>query len=449
MASAILLIVSAPISAVLLASTELGAQSLLRSSADELASAKIELVRAMPYENIGFPNGNPPGTITSTNTLFYGPTTLDGQSITIAYQISYVDDHGAKTRTYADYKQVIVTITGSTGQVLATKTTNVAALTGAADGGADYVDIRRDVVDMATGNPPLANVTVNLTGGPSAPRSGTTDSLGSVVFPQLTVNSSNSNYYDVAASLTGYSTYPADLPYAGTGSPAVSLEQVNHQTGADDLQTLHLYKNGSVTTVDVYKSDGVTSFPSAATIYMGSTSGLAGNAATATVGSPTAASISQLQLGNSHLSPSVNTISIFPGNYEFSAQYGSTSSMTYAVPQTLAVPNNYPTDLTKTVKLSMYANPVTSNTTLTVTVTRSGSDVDNAHVSVASTATGVTNAPSVYLWGDTNSQGQASFIVPRGSGYTITATDARGSTASLTNQSYSSSTGSASLAITP
>ena len=182
------------------------------------------------------------------------------------------------------------------------------------------------------------------------------------------------------------------------------------------------------------------------------TTGLAGNTATATVGSPTSASISQLQLGNSYVSPTVSTISIFPGNYAFSGQYGTAASMTYANPQlSVAVPNNYPIDLTKTVKLIMYANPVTSNTTLTVTVKRGGSNVQNAHVEVSSSATGVANAPSVYLWGNTSSSGTAAFIIPKGADFTIKATDARGSTASITNQSFAAagSTSTATVTITP
>jgi hypothetical protein len=83
-----------------------------------------------------------------------------------------------------------------------------------------------------------------------------------------------------------------------------------------------------------------------------------------------------------------------------------------------------------------------------VTVKRGSSSLSNAHVEVSSTATGAANAPSVYLWGNTSS-GTATFIIPRGVKYTVTATDARGSTASLTNQSYASSTGSASLTVTP
>jgi len=449
MASVLLLIAGVPITAVLVTGMQLGSKSLQRSSADELAAAKIELVRGMPYDNLGFPGGNPPGTISSSSSLFYGPSTLNGQPITISYQISYIDDHGAKTQTYADYKRVVVTIMRtSDGKVLSSKTTNVAALTGAAGGGSEYVTIRRLVVDMATGNPPLASVPVSLASGPSAPRSDKTNSAGSVIFPELAVNTSTSNFYDVTAALTGYSTYPLDLPFSGTGSPAVSLEHVNHLTGNDDLQTIHLYKNGAAVTVNVYKSDGVTPFPATSTVYMGA--GLAGNTATATVGSPTQAVINQLQLGNRYLSPIVSNIQIFPGNYAFSAQSGTTGSMTYAVPQTtVAVPNNYPTDLSKTVNLVMYANPVTSNTTLTVTVKRGSSNIQDAHVEVSSTATGVANAPAVYVWGDTNSSGQVSLIIPRGGGFTIKATDARGSTASLTNQSYSTSTASATLTITP
>jgi len=448
-ATAILLLLGPPIVAVLVASAQIGSNSLKQSSADALAAAKIEIVRALPYDDIGFPDGNPPGTITSSNQLFYGPSTLNNQPISIAYDITYVNDHGAKTTTYADYKRVVVTITRTSDDtVLATKETNIAPLTGAADGGSEYLDIRRNVVDMATGNPGLAGVAVSIANGPSAPRNDTTDANGSVIFPLLTPDNNTSNFYDITASLSGYSTYPADLPYAGTGSPATSLEQINHLTGYDDLETLHMYKNGIITTVDVYKSDGVTSFPAATTVYMGA--GLAGNSATAALGSPTAATINQLQLGNAYVSPSVSTIQIYPGNYTFSGESGNASSMTYAVPQTaVGVPNNYPTDLTKTVKLIMYANPVTSNTTLTVTVTRGGKSVQNAHVEVSSTATGAANAPSVYVWGNTNSSGQVALIVPAGSGYTVKATDARGSTGSLTSQTYASGSKSASVTITP
>ncbi|HWB21715.1 MAG TPA: hypothetical protein VG652_02375 [Gaiellaceae bacterium] len=446
MASVLLLIAGAPITALLLTSSELGSKSLLRSSADELAAAKIELVRGMPYDNVGFPGGNPSGTIASTNQLFYGPTTLNGQTVAISYQISYIDDHGAKTQTYADYKRVVVTITGN-GNVLATKTTNIAALTGAAGGGSEYVTIRRLVVDMAAGSPPVANAPVSIANGPSAPRAGTTSSAGTVIFPELAVNPTTSNFYDVTASPAGYSTYPGDLPYSGTGSPAVSLEQVNHLTGNDDLQTIHVYKNGIASTVNVYKSDGVTPFPATTTVYMGA--GLAGNTGTATVGSPTSTTINQLQLGNRYVSPAITTIQTFPGNYTFAGESGTAASMTYAAPQSVAVPNNYPVDLTKTVNLIMYASPVTSNCTVTVTVKRNGTAVQDAHVELSSTATGAAKAPSVYVWGDTDSTGKVSLIVPQGGGFTIRATDARGSTASSSGQTFSSSTASATLTITP
>jgi hypothetical protein len=454
MATVILLIASAPITAVLLSSSQLASKSLERSSADELASAKVELIRGMPYDDIGFPSGNPAGTIASTDQLFYGPSSVNGHDVTISYQISYVDDHGAKTQTYADYKRVVVTVTNaSDGSVLSTKTTNVSALTGASGGGSEYVTIRRLVVDMATGNPPLASVPMSLTSGPSAPRNDVTNSLGSVIFPALAVDTSTSNFYNVTASLPGYSTYPADLPYSGTGNPAISFEHVNHLTGNDDLQTIHLYKNGATVATNVYKSDGITRFPSSSTVYMGA--GLAGNTGTSTAATP--ASISQLQLGNHSLSPTVSTIYIYPGNYTFSAQSGTASSMTYAVPQTVAVPNNYPTDLTKTINLVMNSAPVTSssNTTLTVTVKRGASALQDAHVEVSSAATGVANAPSVYVWGNTAgspSTGQVTLIVPRNpSGtysYTIKATDARGSTGSVT-QSLTTATTSATVTITP
>jgi prepilin-type N-terminal cleavage/methylation domain-containing protein len=457
-ASIILLIVSAPITAIVLTSSELARTSLQRTSVDKVAGAKIELIEAMPYDNIGLSGGNPSGTITSTSpSLLYTPTKINGTPITISYTFSYINDHGAKTVTYGDYKQVVVTIKNTTtGAVLSTKTADIASLAGAADGGADYVDIRRNVVDMAAGSPALSGVTMNLTGGPSAPRSDTSNSSGSVIFPELTANTSSTNFYDIATSLTGYSTYPGDLPYPGTGSPAISLEQVNHQTGADDLQTIHMYKNGISATVNIYKSNGTTVWPSASTVYMNAnsgsnvTDGIAGT--TASVAANSFANINTLSLDNSYISPAVTTINVFPANYEISAESGTASSMTYATPQTVAVPSNYPTTLTQTVNLVMGASPCTSNTTLTVTVKRGSSTVQGAHVEVYSTATGQTNAPSVWLWGDTNSSGQVSLIIPTntsGKSYTIKATDARGSTYTATSQSFTSSTGSATLTITP
>jgi type II secretory pathway pseudopilin PulG len=449
-ATAVLVAISAPISAVLITAAKSAAMSRSRSSADELAAAKIELIRAMPYDNIGFPGGNPPGTLQTTNQLFFAPTTLNGDAISIGYQISYVDDHGAKTQTYADYKRITVTITRTRDNaVLASKTTNVSSLTGAPGGGSEYVTIRRLVVDMASGAPPLPGVTVSLASGPSAPRRDMTNSAGSVIFPTLTVNPNASNFYDVTASLGGYSTYPADLPYAGTASPAISREHVNHLVGADDLQTLQMYKNGSAVTVNVYRSDGRTPFGSPATVYMGA--GLAGNSVAASSGAQTTATITSLMLGlgSAYITPAVPTISIFPGNYTFAAQYGTAASMTYSAPQSVGVPNNYPVDLSKVVNLVMGSTAVTSNASVTVTVRRGTSPVQDAHVEISSTATGVPAAPSVYVWGNTNSGGTATLIVPRGVAYTVRATDARGSTASVSNQSFNTATPSVPLTITP
>jgi prepilin-type N-terminal cleavage/methylation domain-containing protein len=463
-ATVILLIASAPITSVLLTGSHIAAADLERSGAEKLAASKIQLIQAMPYDNIGFVGGNPSGTLTTTETTppLFTPTTLNGHSISISYDFSYVNDHGAKTTTYADYKQATVTITDTgTNTTLATMTANIAALNGDLDGGSEFVDIRRNVVDMATGTPALSGVTLNLATGPSAPRSDTTNSAGSVIFPELTANTGNTNFYNVTASLAGYSTYPGDLPYTGTGNPAISLEHVNHQTGADDLQTIHMYQNGINATVNVYKSNGTVLWPTASTVYMGAagssivTQGIAGNAVTTASPSISTATFGSLMLGNSYLvSGSGSTVNVFPDNYEFSAESGSTSAMTYATPQaSVTVPSNYPTSLTQTVNLVMGASPCPTNTTVTVTVKRGTTAVQDAHVEISSTATGQSTAPSVYVWGDTSSSGTVSLIVPRNPStsysYTIRATDARGSTYTATNQSFTSSSGTATLTITP
>ena len=66
-ASILLLTMGPPVVAVLVASSQMGHQDLIQSSADALAASKMELIRGMPYDNIGFPNGNPNGTLTTSN----------------------------------------------------------------------------------------------------------------------------------------------------------------------------------------------------------------------------------------------------------------------------------------------------------------------------------------------------------------------------------------------
>ena len=198
-----------------------------------------------------------------------------------------------------------------------------------------------------------------------------TSSTGSVIFPQLIVNPNTSNFYDVTASLARLQHLPGRSPVRRNREPSHQPragESSDRQRRPSDHSSLCKRHRHEGQRLQVGRRDAVS----------GVGDRLHGRRprrehGTAAVGSPTSATINQLQLGNGYLSPAVSTIQIFPGNYTFSAQSGTAASMTYAAPQTnVAVPNNYPTDLSKTVNLLMYASPVTANSTVTVTVKRTG-----------------------------------------------------------------------------
>jgi len=437
--SIILMAIVGPISAVLVSAGSSSARTRIATAADQLASSKIELVRGMDYDSIGVGTGNPPGNLPATQSV-----TVGGIAATISYKVSYVDDHGAKTQTYADYKLVTVTITqNSNNAVLAQKTTYVASETGAADGGADYVVIKRQFVDMNAAKTPLSGVAVSLTKGPSAPRNDVTDSGGNVIFPALTVNTS-SNWYDTQGTLAGYATYPIDLP-------PWSVAHGQYLFGTTDgFRQIRMYKTGITVpvTLNGYSNGGTW------TVYMGGP--VCGNTLTPTgSGSIGSGTFSSCNLNNTYL-PLTN-VPIPPISFTFSATRSNGSSgMTYSAPVTTTVlPASYPNaPLTVPVTLSMYQNPVPSSSTVSmpVSVTKSGTAVSGACVEVTNTATGNANAPSIYLYAASNASGQATFTLPKptsgSTSYTVTATDYIGATKTI-NVTVSSTTSSLSTQSLP
>ncbi|MBX5474942.1 MAG: hypothetical protein IRZ20_08015, partial [Thermoleophilia bacterium] len=310
--------------------------------------------------------------------------------------------------TYADYKKVVVTVTRSSdGALLAQKTTYVAASAAAPDNGQDYVAIKRQVVDMDSTSTPLAGVSVSIATGPSAPRSDTTDASGSVLFPALTAAAGGS-VYDVTASLAGYSTFPQDLPTWAPGHVTLTPGQV------DGPKQIRLYRNGISLTVNLVDASG-SPFTGGAAVYVGSP--VCGQVASVPAGA-SSTTIASVVLGNAYAN--VGTIPIPPMTFTVSAQSGSKLS----APQQVTVPRSYPSDLTQAVTLALPSSGAGSMTPLTVTVTKGGVAVPNAHVEVANTS------PGVYLFGLTNASGVATFSVPSSSTrYAVTATDALGATA--------------------
>lgn len=403
--SLMLVALASAVAGVLVSTAATTAQARVRTAADQLAAAKIEMIRALPYDEVGLVGGNPPGRLRSPDPTV---TEIAGAAVRVTYAVGYVDDPAGSVVTYADYKKVVVTVTRSSdGALLAQKTTYVAASAAAPDNGQDYVAIKRQVVDMDSTSTPLAGVSVSVATGPSAPRSDATDASGSVLFPALTAAAGGS-VYDVTASLAGYSTFPQDLPTWAPGHVTLTPGQV------DGPKQIRLYRNGISLTVNLVDASG-SPFTGGAAVYVGSP--VCGQVASVPAGS-SSTTIASVVLGNAYAG--IGSIPIPPMTFTVSAQSGSKLS----APQQVTVPRSYPSDLTQAVTLALPSSGAGSMTPLTVTVTKGGAAVPNAHVEVANTS------PGVYLFGLTNASGVATFSVPSSSTrYAVTATDALGATA--------------------
>jgi len=176
-----------------------------------LATNYLEIVRNMPYSQVGTINGNPAGALPDFNNAFaqvIGPTTYK-----IYYEVTYIDDPAdgtvlAGTDVYgADYKQVKMDILNTaTGQVNSFVTSVVPkGLEGTTNQGA----LQINVID-SQGNPvPNANVRITYpTTSPTIILDRITDANGQWVEVGLPLAAHN---YRVVVSKSGYSldqTYP-------------------------------------------------------------------------------------------------------------------------------------------------------------------------------------------------------------------------------------------------
>ena len=111
---------------------------------------QVELIRRMPYDSIGLANGNPPGTLRRL-----GRSGLTGIKATMKVEVRYVDDQTPNGyRTYANYKQVVVTITRDRdSKQLAREMTYISSATRAS---ASETVIRPTVIDFRRRHPSSA-----------------------------------------------------------------------------------------------------------------------------------------------------------------------------------------------------------------------------------------------------------------------------------------------------
>ena len=229
-----------------------------QAAASTLATNQMEYLKSLPYDNLAIAGGP----IVSNSTIPASfSTTVDGDKFTVTTSISYVDDAYDGCGSYptqalkqkycanypppanaptvdtnpADYKDVNVSVTDSSGLVLAALDTHIAALVAetASNTGALFINVVDD------GGNPVSGATVNVantTTSPAVNVSDTTDQNGTVIFYDLPPSTSG-NHYQISASETGYSSLTTIAP-SGSLQPTYSNQNLAAQSSSYATLTL-------------------------------------------------------------------------------------------------------------------------------------------------------------------------------------------------------------------
>ncbi len=379
-----------------------------RTIAEQASTAQAEYIRTLSYSNVGNPGGNPSGTIPLTQSVaaVLGAT-YPGLTGTVTTRVEWNNNPSDKVatayRNAAFYKKVTITVTRSSdGKQLAqmvTYVSNTNAGTGVAES-----EIDLNVLDIGS-NTPLAGQLVNLTTGPSAPLSDTTDSAGNIVFPALTANptSGPTAYYNLSMTpLSGY-TLLKDDDIAKT--PTAANAHIQLAPSQTFPTTLRVYKGSTISVVLQDQSTSST-YTGNATVTLSTT--LRGTPTSQNYsysGGPLSTTTFPSGASSEPIIPAPSPI--ITGGYTASVSNGFFATSVNKA----TVPNAYPSDLTSTFTLTGYPTG-----TLTATVTWAGSPVSGAVVTLTGGPTSVNQSAS------TNGSGVATFTdLPAGSGYSLSA----------------------------
>jgi type II secretory pathway pseudopilin PulG len=392
-ATTLFLCVSAPLVGVLLASVAQQKLSRERTLAAQAAQTAIESIRALPYNSVGTQNGNPAGTVASSQAA--NQLGIPGLDATITTRISFMDDAPSTSyRTRADYKRVVVTVVrNADSRRLTQDVTYVSPPGGGTYAGQNEGIVLAQVIDGAL-NTPIVGAGVTLSGGPTPSRTDTTDASGSVTFPALLPTSPALDHYDVTALMSGYATMREDAPPGSAARTTI--------VGGQTFQTIiRLYKPSTIIVVP-RNADG--------TAYMGQ--------ATATISSSRGTQSFSFTGGTFSLAPPQTLAGepIVP-NVQYTVRMVAANGAV-ATPLTQPVPNSYPTDLTRTFVVTLGVPAAMQALTVKV--------VNASNVRVPGATVTVSGGPgsNVLLTATADATGTAVFSVPSNSspGYTSTAT---------------------------
>jgi type II secretory pathway pseudopilin PulG len=385
-AAMLLAVIAGPLVGVLMASNNSQSQSRERTVAEQAATAQIESIRRLPYASVGIVNGNPSGSVVGSQ-----PLRATGLSATMRTQITYVNDPTPTGyATEADYKRVVVTVARTRdNRRLAKQVTYVPPPGRAQYAGVNEAIARVQVLDSAL-NAPVAGATVTLGSGPSATRTDTTDTGGSVSYAALTANplTGPQAYYDLTVAAAGYQTLRDDVP------PGASAH-VQLAPGQTFSTVLRVYKPATIV-VALTTSTGAP--------YTGPATVIVASPRAAQAFSASGGMLTVTQLGGEPVVPNLGyTVAAWAAGGAFARSVAKT------------VPNAYPTDLTSSFAVAFGASTYATST-LTVNVQNTaGAPVAGARVDVSGGPAGT------YLTATSDAAGRAVFSVPTGTGYTATA----------------------------
>lgn len=176
-----------------------------------LATNYLEIIRNMPYSQVGTINGNPNGSLPDLNNAY--TQNISGTSYKVYYEVTYLDDPADGTIVLGtdlsaqDYKQVKMHILNTTNSQVTSFVTNVVpqGLEGTINAGA----LQIEVID-ANGNP-ISGVNIHITYPTTTPTiilDRQTDATGQWIEVGLPAAVNN---YRIVVSKSGYST---DQTYA-------------------------------------------------------------------------------------------------------------------------------------------------------------------------------------------------------------------------------------------
>ena len=434
-AAMMLVIISAPIGAMLSSGAATANLARERTGADQLMQQQMELLRSMSYWYVGTANGNPPGSLAAST-----DTTLpSGEAVRITYAVSWVSDQVPENpyQTNADYKKVVLTILRKSDlHVLDRTTTYVAAATAPASAGTTWVQVKRTVQDAVTGFA-IVGANVNLTGGPkSENRNDTTDASGTVLFPALT--GGGSTPYTLATTFTGYSVFPDDI---SPGSPS----SIPATQGLNSIGTIRMYKGTSLT-INLQTSGGAA-YTSGATVSIDSSR--CGSASVSIPSGQSSVTVTTCDpWGTTSVALPPNVSGQTPDDSKYYVTAWSNSGGFWSTGTAVTVPSGYPTTLTQSVTVKFVSTTFSTTKQIKVTVKKSGNNDTNARVEVTGAPTGI--SPGVALFATTNGSGQATLTVPVVSGsttFTVSANDMGLTKGTATVSLNTSSTSPASVTV--